>query len=73
MIAEFNAQTLIGASDVIRQSHCPNAERNPLPWGSVVMLCLMALPRFVAGMNRHFSPRLPLPAGAPQKNNNPVN
>jgi hypothetical protein len=24
MIAEFNAQTSIGASDVIRQSHCPN-------------------------------------------------
>jgi hypothetical protein len=25
MIAQFNAQTSIGASDVIRQSHCPNA------------------------------------------------
>jgi hypothetical protein len=37
------------------------------------MLCSMALPRTVAGMNCHFSSRLPLPADAPQKNNNPVN
>jgi hypothetical protein len=37
------------------------------------MLCSMALPRSVPGMNWHFSSRLPLPAGVPQKNNNPVN
>ena len=50
---------MIGASDVIRQSHCPNAalicdwqiywnERNSLPWCPVVMLCSTCLRSAIA-------------------------
>jgi hypothetical protein len=88
MIAEFNAQTSIGASDVIRQSHCPNgvviatggftgmsATHAVMPDSEAVRDALAR--RYCSPSARRsrsdFSSTLPPTTGAPQKNNNPVN